>query len=261
MAEESGQKKHEATPRKLEDLRRDGKWFSSKELNAAALIGGFAGFWSFAAAPLADRLLELARTAWDPARLGSAEPFHEMGKSFSYSASLAATILGVFLIALFCLAALSGFLQVGALFSVKPLLNIQKLNPATGFKNIFLRGHTYQRAAMGVIKAALMLFLVALTVRHAVENIILSSRIGLMATVRLFNSVWSGFLWQAALLLALFGMVDYLIEKRNFEKEQKMTDEELKKEQRDERGSPEFRAHRRGQQIRAAQNPGNRGRS
>lgn len=243
MAEGAGEKKHPPTASKLKRLRDQGQWYSSRDLPAAATLGVGALLWSSAFPFFSDKAIILARSAWQTERLNSIDPFRAMEATAMEAAQAAAVMIGMVMIAMFCVAALIQFLQIGPMFSVKPLWNPSRLNPAQGFQNIFFKGQTYKRAAIGFVKAGMMLGLVLMTVWNTAPTLFMAARIGVNQTVKSFSGAFSTFLYQAAVLSVLFGAADYLIQRTQFFSDQKMTDEELKDDTKETEGNPEVKMH------------------
>jgi flagellar biosynthetic protein FlhB len=242
---DSGEKKHPATESKLRKSREQGQWFSSPDLPAAATLAVGAILWSSAMPFFSDKVLILARSAWQAERIGAVEPFKVMEATSIQAAETAAIMVAMVMIAMFCVAGLIQFLQIGPMFSVKPLWNPTKLNPAEGFKKIFFTGKTYKKFALGMLKAIIMLGLAVTTVWRLAPNMFLAGRVGVGQTMALFNDAFSTFLYQAAVLSFVFGGADYMIQKTQFFNEQKMTDEELKDDMKQVQGNPEVKMHMR----------------
>ena len=253
MSSQAGEKKHPPTPEKLRKLRDEGQWYSSNELVAAAITAMFALMWSGGRKAIAHRLVEVARFAWSPERLASPDPLHTVEAAARQALGTLAVLVGSFLLALTVVSVLLKFLQIGPLFTVKPLLKPSRLNPFQGFQQIFFKGQTYQRAAINLVKAGVMTALVGIFCWQAAPELLASSRVGIEATLTVFSSRFTGFLWQAAVLYALFGGADYLVQRTNFMKEQRMTDEELKEDQKNTQGNPEAKMRMRSLQIQAVQ--------
>jgi flagellar biosynthetic protein FlhB len=243
MSDQAGEKKHPPTQSKLRKLREQGQWYSSRDLPMGITLLVGAILWSSTLPMFSTRAVTLARHAWATERLASVDPFRAMEATIREAAEATALMVALVMIAMFCVTALIQFLQIGPMFSVKPLWRPSVLNPAQGFKQIFFRGQTYKKFALGMIKAVLMLGLAVFTVYNLSANMFLASRIGVDQIVRLFNSAFSTFLYQAALLSLLFGAADYLIQKIQFFEDQKMTDEELKEDTKETEGRPEVKAH------------------
>jgi flagellar biosynthesis protein FlhB len=220
-------------------------WFSSPDVPSAAKLGVAALLWSSALPFFSDRLVAVARSAWQAERIASVDPFRALEATTREALEAVAAMVAIVMIAMFCVAGLLQFLQIGPVFTVKRMWEPTKLNPAKGFQNIFFKGETYKKAVIDLIKAALMLGLAVSTVWRLAPNIFLSSRIGVDQTVKLFNTGFSSFLFQAALLSMVFAGADYMIKRVQFFKDQRMTDEELKKDQKEEQGDPEVKARMR----------------
>jgi type III secretion protein U len=236
------EKKHEATQSHLQKVRRRGQWFLSKEMTGAAVMAAGAVLWSGASGPLGTRLVELATVTWQPSRLAAPDLDHALGVTIQQTAETTAVIVGVLMLGFFVVALVTAFLQVGPMFSVNNLLRFERLNPGAGFKRIFFSGTTYKKTAINLAKAAIMIGLMALVVRSSLVNLSLSVRQGPVAVYRFFNGTFTAFLWQASALMILFGMADFMIERKQFLDEQKMDDEQVKEDMRQHQMSPEVKS-------------------
>jgi len=245
MNETGGEKKHPPTENRLRELRRDGVWYASRELTAAALLAVLALLWSVDLPGMSARALDLALLAWQPKSLSSPDPLHVCQETARQTGLTALLMIAIVMGSMFIIAALVRFLQVRAIFSVKPLWRIGNLNPASGFKRIFFTAETYQHAAIGLLKAGLMLGLVAVSLWRSLHDLIFSVRIGPIATVKVFQQVFAAFLWQAAGLYLLFGAADWLIQKTSFVKRNRMTDEELREDTKQTEGNPQTKMRHR----------------
>jgi flagellar biosynthetic protein FlhB len=248
MSDDSDGKKHEASSYKLQESRKHGRWFASRDLTAATVLATTALLWSAAFPFVSERAVAVARSAWQPERLASPEPLRAMEETVRQAAESAALMVALFLVGIFSVAALTQFAQVGPMFSADSLWRSENLNPARGFKRIVFGIETYQMTAIAMLKASLILALSIVTVWNMIANLFLASRIGVLQTAKVFNASFTTFLWQAAILSGLFGAADYLIRKRQFMRELRMTDKELKDEYRRFHGDPTVK-----QQIRQRQ--------
>jgi flagellar biosynthesis protein FlhB len=236
---DSANKRHEASFHRLQKLKCEGRWYRSRDLTTAVVLGTMALVVGYGLPFLCNRATELATAIWASDRIASEAPLHVFDETARQTASSAALMIGGIMAAVFVTAALTQFLQVGPIFSTKPLWEVRRLNPVTGFKGIFLNGATYQKLAMNLVKAAVLLGIAAISVRSALNGVLFSMRVGPLATAKLFHGLFSRFLWQAAAVSLLFGGADYLMEKRRFLNEARMDDEELKEDQKETEGNVE----------------------
>jgi flagellar biosynthesis protein FlhB len=231
MAEEQGEKVQPPSQQKLDELRKDGNWFSSKDLTAGILFAAAALMYSQGSGAAADKALEMVTAAWRPEILAAPDPFRAIGDAAGIASRTALLIAGPFLAAMLCVSGLSMLLQVGPMFSTKKLSpDFSKLNPAEGLKRMFLEPKTWAMSALGIAKAAVMLAMLWSTGRSAVPQLIGSTRLGVRPTASLFHGIFSEFLWKAALVCIAFGVMDFLIQRATFMKQNWMTFEEAKEE-------------------------------
>jgi flagellar biosynthesis protein FlhB len=180
--------------------------------------------------------------AWQPERFGGEDPFHFLNELVRLAGDAALVILLPTLVALFAGSALTMILQVRPLFAIQVLSpTMERLNPMEGLRRMFFASQTWRHNILGVAKFCVLLIMTAMTVWSSLKDLILSSRLGIDATVRIFGSLVAALVWKTAALYLLFGVADYFIQRTSFMKQHRMTDEELKEEQRFFERSPESR--------------------
>jgi flagellar biosynthetic protein FlhB len=137
MADEGGDKTEEPTQKKLDDARKRGQVWKSRDLSGALVF--FTGYAVMARSVEAvyTRFNDLFREAVDKVTHPGV-PWEDA------SAALTSGITAVIILSLPVVAgaavvgALSDFLQVGPLFTGDPVMpKLEKLNPIDGLKNIF----------------------------------------------------------------------------------------------------------------------------
>ena len=236
---DQGEKRHEATEGHLRRKRDDGQWYRSGDLTTARILAAMALIVGSGMPAVGRSALDLFETLWNPERLASPDPLRTFDASIRESAATGALMVGGILLTVLVVAVLTQFLQVGAMFSTTPLWKPGRLNPAEGFKEKFLTGATYQKLAINLVKAAVLLGIAAEGLRSGLNPILFSARIGPLTTGSLFHGLFSKFLWQVAIVSLLFGGVDYMIERHRFLEQSKMNDEERKQDQKNSEGNVE----------------------
>lgn len=135
--------------------------------------------------------------------------------------------------------------QRGLVFSFEPITpKFDNLNPVSGFKKIF-GVRPLVELAKNLIRLTLGLFVVWLVIRFSINSLVQAPNCG--ASCLIISTVGIlAFLFLALLFLALlFAVPDILIQKWLFERDQKMSVSEQKRENKDVHGNPEIRSAQR----------------
>lgn len=253
MAEESFQEKTEpATDRKREEARGKGKVVRSVELNSAlVLLFGLLVLY-FGSTALVSGLASIARTAFT--RSGSlvlnAENVHHMVSNgvVHIGVLVAPIVIGFLVIGL-----AAGYLQVGFMFSPKAMKpTFEKMNPLNGMKKILLS----RRSVVELVKSIIKIVVVGMVAYGGLQDV-------LAETPTLVDSDPAGllgFIGQAGFSIGLrtglaflvLAAVDYFYQRFEFEKEMRMSKEEVKEETKSTEGDPQVKSRVRSIQRRIA---------
>ena len=244
MSEDKSRKTEKATPHKLRQARRKGQVARSREIvSTAMLLVAALYFWV-----AWDWLLELLQaTVTQPATLYGL-PFRDaFGREWVMLLQRAFYwILLPFAALLFAAAVIGNVLQIGVLFATEPLKpKLEKINPVRGFKRIFSTRNLLENG-LAVFKVTGIGVVVYLVVAGSLRELLHEVTVCDVDCLRRVMQVLVRrlFLMVLPLLLGLM-MVDYLIQKTQFLREQRMTKEELKREFKDTEGDPLIKGQRR----------------
>ncbi len=236
MEENELDKSEEATPFKLKKAREKGAIARSMDLGFfAAVCAALAFLWlggaglAFGIAQSSSKILMASgEIALTPSALLSI-----IGQLFGP----AVYPLIAFAAALFAIALVLDFLQVGPVFSATPLKpDFKRINPAQGFKRLFSWKMLIE-AAKALVKLSIYSLIAWLVIRNTLKNDVAGIANGFelagvffAATIRLLM-----FCTFAALA---FAAIDQLLVRREFSKKMRMSRRELKREHRDREGEP-----------------------
>jgi flagellar biosynthetic protein FlhB len=246
----SGERTEAATPRRLDQLRGEGRSPRSPELGSA--IGLLAGciILQAAAAGASSRLLVLLNSSFsDVATSGRGRDFDLLWAQQAWSKAGETWLMSVLplLVILPVLGIAIGLAQ-GAVFSFKAMLHFDTLNPMTGFKRLFS-----MQALVGLGRSLAKISLVGVLTWRGLQ----------MTFARLPQidgstdpKAMAGFLGQAMLDVALpavevllvLAIADYAYQRWNFNRGARMSKQEVKEEGKSSEGDPLVKG-----QIRARQ--------
>ena len=241
MAEESAtsqEKTEEATPYKREESRKKGSVARSAEMNSAfILIFGLLILY-FGGAALAGNIASLARTTFANASTivitrTSVHSYTVQGLLFCLY------LMAPMLIGLLVVGVGASVAQVGFYISPEALaIKWHKLNPVSGISKVFLSRH----AMAELLKNLLKIGVIAIVAYFSITGMMgetMSLMDGDVRTILSFlvtSSLAAGFkIGLSFLALALF---DYLFQRYEFERDIRMTKQEIKEETKTTEGDP-----------------------
>lgn len=244
MAEDLGERTEQPTARRLSDARERGQVAKSQELCAAidlaagivllVLAGGFIGR-SFIA--LMRRVFEAGAPGWET----DAESVWPVAKT---AAVEGARVFFPLLLAAGAVAFLGQFMQVGWLFTTKPLRpKLSKLNPISGLKRIFSKRTTI-KTAINSVKLAVVLAVAVAVIARWVPRIVglpaLGATEAMLMTARmlLLLAIW------LAVILLLIGLIDWIYQRWQHTQDLRMTKQQVKDERRSMEGDPQVKGRR-----------------
>ncbi|MCA9312427.1 MAG: EscU/YscU/HrcU family type III secretion system export apparatus switch protein [Phycisphaerales bacterium] len=240
----SQQKTERPTPRRIRKARKDGKVPKSQSLNSAVVLLAALGAGTMLAGGIADGVREAARvsltatanlpeTPW-----GLLEPLHA-----AFMAAATPTV--AFMVALMVAAGLAAFLQVGALFTLKPLTpTLSRLNPGKGIQQRVFSA----RAVVELLKAVLILLVVVivliLVLRPGLPTLALLPRTGVEGAAMFAVQLATRALIAVTMAFGCVAGVDFLFQRWQHGRDLRMSHEEIKREYKESEGDPQAKAAR-----------------
>src|SRR5215510_9758050 len=151
---QGGEKTEQPTEKRLRDARRKGQVAKSQDLTSAVLLTVAVAVLALAGSQTGSLLADSMRNSIVHATTFKGDLQLTEATAEIWSAlSTMALALAPLMAALFAIALLVGFLQVGPVFSfetIKP--DFKKLNPAEGFKQKFLKPRPYLELVKTILK-------------------------------------------------------------------------------------------------------------
>jgi len=250
MAENpDGQEKSEqASSKKLSESREQGQVAKSMEINSLAIFTTGLLVLFYTKAYIGGKLWEMTTyifSSLDTLELSTNLISMYMVKGMMFMVSIIfPVLLSILLIAL-----VVGYGQVGFKITPKALQpKFNKLNPVKGFKNSFLS----TRPLFELLKSVVKLIAIGGFSYFILNDMIINS-VGLVnftiteiVNYMLENSI--SFLWKVSLVYTVIAFADFIYQKRKHKKDQMMTKQEVKEENKQTEGDPQIKG-----QIKAKQ--------
>ena len=240
MADED--KQFDATPRKLEQARKEGQVVKSKDFSTAvSLLIMFSAI--VALAPFIwNQIVQLYTLLYE--QIPNAH-LSDVGLTYILTVTLktAVLIIGPILFLAWFVAIMADFIQVGPLVAVAPLVpKLDKLNPTKYFKNI-MSIKTLFELFKNILKVVILGYIGWSVYMSHIESILMLAAIDNNFAVMIeFGKLITEFIFKACFAFLIISAADYGVTKWKFLKDQKMSFKEIKDEYKNTEGDPNVKA-------------------
>lgn len=234
----AGEKTEKATPKKRQDARKKGQVLKSQDVSAAFLLLIIFMFLFFMAPLMQEGLFAFLIQAFERNMLIGTVSIETVMKMYTDTIQEMAVILLPILVIAMVAGVGAHYLQFGFLFTTETLkLDLKKIDPIKGIKKIIS-----VRALVNLVKSLLKVaFLGAVTTAviwinlEEVLSLAFQSPWETLSTVALLTGVMG---IAAAVMLLFIALLDYLYERYEYEKNLKMSKQDIKDEYKNSEGDP-----------------------
>ena len=247
------EKTEKATPKKRKEAREEGQVLHSREVTAAFILlacflllkvyGKY--LFSFLEKYIIDIYTNIENVE---------SFFYENNLMIGFIKTIAVFmgLIAPILLTTFVVAVLINYLQVGFLFTTKPLkIQLNRINPIEGFKRLFSK-----RALMELLKSILKILFIGYTAYSFIKKNILKiiglSKLEPSIILKNFASISFDFTIRILSVLTILAFMDYFFQWREYEKNLMMTKHEVKEEYKQTEGDPLIKSKIREKQRRIA---------
>lgn len=246
-------KQFDATPRKLEQARKEGQVVKSKDFSTAvsllilfSVIFGLAPFiW--------DQIVQVFTLLYEQIPNAHVE---KIGYTYILMIAVkgAALIIGPILAIAWFVAVMADFIQVGPLVATAPLMpKLDKLNPTKYFKNI-MSIKTLFELFKNIVKVIILGYIGWMVYKDHIESILMLASVDNNFAVMIeFGKLITEFIFKACIAFLVIAAADYGVTKWKFLKDQKMSFKEIKDEYKNSEGDPNVKAQLRQRRMQMLQ--------
>ncbi len=234
-----GEKTEQPTQKRIDESRKKGEVFKSRDVIQAFLFIIAAAVIMAGGPAYVSQLGDLMKQFFQPdVMLGTMQTnalLSRMGFAWSKFLILTAPLMGALMVG----AAAANFVQVKVLFApeaIKP--KFEKLNPVSGFKNVFFSPNTYIELIKNLIKFGVVFWILYWAIRGSLRDIIPTAGMRLDQTASLTARLMSSMLYKVGVVFVVLGAADYLIQKKLYMKKMMMSKEDIKQEYKESEGDP-----------------------
>ncbi|MGF2615664.1 flagellar biosynthesis protein FlhB [Rossellomorea vietnamensis] len=233
----AGEKTEKATPKKRQDSRKKGQTAKSQDVNTAVILLAVFLFLTFSASYIGNIVFDLFRISFQDYMMMDLTQDSFMLIVMEVLQQVAILLGPIMLVALLA-GIFSNYVQVGVMFTGEPLQpKLEKIDPIKGAKRIFSL-----RAIVELLKSILKIgFVGAITfviLWWNIEEVLLLSFKSTHDSLATMASLTVQMGIAASLALLFLSVFDYLYQKYDFEKNIKMSKQDIKDEHKNTEGDP-----------------------
>lgn len=237
------EKTEDASPQKIRKARQDGNVAKSAEFTGVAvMLASFAGLvitgpWMME--KLLGTLLQAIALAANP------ELSIEQVEAFLMESMQTFLLCITPLLAMaFAASAFVSYIQVGALFTLKPLMpDMKKLNPVQGAKNLVNKDKLVN-LVKNLLKISMMSAIGYSVLMDELPALIVTPRGDLMQGISLLSEAAMRLASTALGALVFFGIADLLWQRHQHANKLKMSKDDVKREHKESEGDPMLKGQR-----------------
>lgn len=234
MPEEHGERTEQATPRRRQKAKEQGQVARSRELISMSAMAGTILVFYFAGNLMMKNISTLT------GRLLSLHYGREPMTVMRYASTDALWILLPFLGVAAIFSLFAGIAQGG--FFLKPLnVEIERVNPVSGFKRLFSR-----QGLVELLKSLLKFIVGGVIFYIVIKKTIVHLPFTTAMDFREMQNTAIGLIFKALLysfgIFFVLAVIDYIYERWKFERSIRMTREEIKQETKETEGDPLIRS-------------------
>lgn len=244
-----------ATPFKLREARKRGQVAKSLEINSVLILTTVLAILYFSGEKLISGQLAIARSIFSQVHAFPLTPSHIVGLFEQVSGALL-SVLWPFVAAVMVAGVLANLFQTGPIFSFFPLKpDVQRLNPARGFKRLFSTKLLFE-SVKSIVKIGLFGFAGYLVIVDWIPE--------LLSLLDTSPKAYGAFLldhvrvlmFKLLLIMLLIALLDLAYTRWDYARQMRMSRRELKEEIKRREGDPRIRAKMRELQREAAKRAG-----
>ena len=237
-------KTEKATPRRRQKAREEGQVPVSAELLSGLGFLAVSVVFMYVGKSLLDSLVNGTQMVFQISDL-DLNAFEDL-IIYAYQSFSSTLIYLVFIIFAAALVSLAiGLLQTRFLFSSKPLVpDLNRLNPLTGLKRMFSLRSLFE-LAKAILKIAIIGFVGYSVINGNYDRIMLTVDSDIMDGSLIIWDVLTELMIKCAIALIIVSIADYFYSRYEYEKNIRMTKQEVKEEFREIEGNPELKRRQR----------------
>lgn len=238
MAEESYQERTEkATPKKRQEAREKGNVPRSNEVNSAAiLLISCLGFILFGKNMFNGVLVLMHNIYSEFSTIEiTTSSLPRMSENIGLSFAL---LIGPFMLCLMVAGVAANVVQSGITFSMKSIQpKLEKINPIAGFKRLF-SARSFVELLKNIIKMVIIFLIGYTTIKNEFNEFFDLANQDIAQILAFIGSLSLNLFFRIGLIFIILAILDFAYQKHEYEKNLRMTKQEIKEEYKQSEGDP-----------------------
>ena len=248
MADTAQDKSEPATPRRREETRKRGQVAKSTDLTAAVVLLGALTVLYVMRESLVGRMQVFLQHCLGDAGDDFASADAAVTLFIWGGRALAEMVLPL-MVTVFILALVTSFGQVGAMFRLTPITpSLNKINPLSGLKRMF-SARSAVHLVMGLAKTCVLSLVTYSTLNGHIDALAQASLMSHWAIAKVAIDLVFTLCLRLALALLILAILDLIYQRWKYERDLRMTKQEIKEELRRMDGDPHIKRRRRDIQV------------
>ncbi len=238
MAQEFQERTEQATPKRREEARKKGKVAKSYDFSSAVTLLASLVILYLGGAYAYHKIAELTKFI-----LSNSHSIEISAHNISLYSSRGLTFVGLnffpFLILLMFIGVGATLLQTGYVFTFETLkFNFDKLNPVEGIKRILFSRRSLFELGKGLIKIGVVGLTVYLVLKSLVDDVLILMDSDAGSIAGFILKAGFSLMMKTGLVYFIISIFDFAFQKWEYERELKMTRQEVKDEMKELEGDP-----------------------
>lgn len=249
MPEEFQERTEQATPKRREDARRKGKVVRSYEFNSSVVFLFCIAIFYFSGGYAYQQIANLTSLVLSNLDKFEITPKNVNEYTFQIFSFFAVNFLP-FMVFLTLVGVGGSIVQTGYIFTLEPLkFDLEKLNPISGIRRIFFSKRSLFELAKGFFKILLIGFTSYLVLRNMVDDVIVLIDSDVKGVSNFIVDSAFSLMLKTGIVYFLIAIFDFAFQKWEYERELRMTRQEVKEETKELEGDPLVKSRIRKRQI------------
>ena len=237
----SEDKTEEATPKKKSEARKKGQVPRSKEVSLALTLLGATLVIVILGSYVGRSLLTTLRVFLSNYLVTNIDDNSIKGITLVALWRIAIAILPVVL-PIMILGVVANFIQVGFLFTKEPIKpSLSKINPISGLKRMF-SFRSFVEMIKNLIIVTVLGYIGYGFIKDNYNSILQISSLRIGAVPAAFVKLVIGIFTKITIAMVIIALIDYLYQRYQYNKELKMTKQEIKEEFKQQEGDPQIKS-------------------
>jgi len=243
FAEGGGDKTEKATPKKRQEARKKGQVLQSREINSAMILMlVFVTLRIYGGTAYRHLQFYTIKIMVEYPAVEGIYSMDSLSKLFAETVSVMIRISAPMLAVALAAALVSGYAQVGFLFTTETLaFKLERLNPLSGVKRIF-SVRSVAELFKSVFKVGVVGYISYSYIKGEATNVLGTMNMDVAAIAAYIGITSINLALRICAVLVILGIADYGYQWWEYEKNLRMSKQEIKEEYKQVEGNPEIKS-------------------